>query len=112
MTLHCSLSLQGLQSPLYASCLEGNIEMVQLLVHHHAAINHMSDVSNALYNSTSISLFCCVLFTESLAYSVLLPRAHVQGGNYKVIDCVVVVVVVVVVVSQNRHISRSRYLSD
>ena len=48
VTLHCSLSLQGVQSPLYASCLNGNIEMVQLLVHHHAAINQLTDVSNAL----------------------------------------------------------------
>ena len=39
--------------------------MVQLLVHHHAAIDQPTDVSNALYNSTSISLFCCVLLTES-----------------------------------------------
>ena len=45
--------------------------MVQLLVHHHAAIDQPCDVSNALYNSTSLSLFCCVLFTESPAYSVL-----------------------------------------
>ena len=57
MTLHCSLSLQGVQSPLYASCHEGNIEMVQLLVHHHAAIDQPTDVSNALCNSTSLSLF-------------------------------------------------------
>ena len=51
VTLHCSLSLslQGVQSPLYASCLSGNIEMVQLLVHHHAAIDQLTDVSNALY---------------------------------------------------------------
>ena len=41
------LSLQGVQSPLYASCQVGNIEMVQLLVHHHAAIDQPCDVSNA-----------------------------------------------------------------
>ena len=51
------LSLQGVQTPLYVSCLVGNIEMVQLLVHHHAAIDQQIDVSNALYNSTSLSLF-------------------------------------------------------
>ena len=33
------------------------MEMVQLLVHHHAAIDQPCDVSNALYNSTSLSLF-------------------------------------------------------
>ena len=49
MTLHYSLSLQGAQSPLYVSCLEGNIEMVKLLVHHHhAAIDQPCDVNNAL----------------------------------------------------------------
>ena len=48
MTLHYSLSLQGAQSPLYISCFKGNIEMVQLLVHHHAAIDQPCDVSNAL----------------------------------------------------------------
>ena len=37
--------------------------MVKLLVHHHAAIDQPTDVS--------ICLFCCVLFTESPAYSVL-----------------------------------------
>ena len=65
------LSLQGVQSPLYVSCDVGNMEIVQLLVHHHAAINQPCDVSNALYNSTSLSLFFVVLFTESPAYSVL-----------------------------------------
>ena len=65
MILHYSLSLQGAQSPLYASCLKGNIEMVQLLVHHHAAIDQPCDVSNALYSTTSLML------TESPAYSVL-----------------------------------------
>ena len=63
INLSLSLSLQGVQSPLFISCLKGNIEMVQLLVHHHAAIDQPTDVSNALYNSTSLSLFCCVLFT-------------------------------------------------
>ena len=74
MTLHCSLSIQGAQTPLYVSCHEGNIEMVQLLVHHHAAINQPTDVSNALYNSTSLSAYYSlnpqrtysVLFTSSL----------------------------------------------
>ena len=70
MILHCFLFLQGVQSPLYASMNVGNIEMVQLLIHHHAAINQPCDVSNALhcYNSTSLQF---VLFIESLAYSVL-----------------------------------------
>ena len=45
--------------------------MVHLLVHHHALIDKPCDVSNALYNSTSLSFFVCVLFTESPAYSVL-----------------------------------------
>ena len=68
VTLHCSLSLslQGALSPLYISCHKANIEMVQLLVHHHAAIDQPCDVSNALYNSTSLSL---------------LPSAHAQGSK-------------------------------
>ena len=45
--------------------------MVHLLVHHHALIDKPCDVSNVLYNSTSLSFFVCVLFTESPAYSVL-----------------------------------------
>ena len=45
--------------------------MVHLLVHHHALVDKPCDVSNALYNSTSLSFFVCVLFTESPAYSVL-----------------------------------------
>ena len=70
MTLdYNSLSPQGEQSPLYASCLKGNIEMVQLLVHHHAAIDQPCDVSNGLYNSTSLQFISCVLLTESPAYS-------------------------------------------
>ena len=70
MTLHYFLFLQGVQSPLYASSLNGYIEMLQLLVHHHAAIDQPCDVSNALYcyNSTSLQF---ILFTESLANSVL-----------------------------------------
>ena len=52
--------------------------MVQLLVHHHAAIDQLTDVSNALYNSTSLSL---------------LPRAHAQGVKQSVCPSVVVVVV-------------------
>ena len=57
MILHYSLSLQGVQSPLYISSQVGNIEMVQLLVRHHAAIDQPTNVSNALYNSTSLGLF-------------------------------------------------------
>ena len=45
--------------------------MVHLLVHHHALLDKPCDVSNTLYNSTSLSFFVCVLFTESPAYSVL-----------------------------------------
>ena len=57
MTLRTTvLPLQGAQSPLYVACLRGNIEMVQLLVHHHAAIDQPCDVSNALYTSTSLIL--------------------------------------------------------
>ena len=48
VTLHCFLSLQGGQSPLYVSSEVGNIEMVQLLVHNHAAIDQPCDVSNVL----------------------------------------------------------------
>ena len=49
MKFRYSLSPQGEQSPLYVASFNGNIEMVQLLVHHHAAIDKPTDVSNALY---------------------------------------------------------------
>ena len=70
MTLHCSLSLQGEQSPLYVSCLNSNIEVVQLLVHHHAAIDRPTDVSIMHYTIALVSVYC-VLLNESPAYSVL-----------------------------------------
>ena len=61
--------------------------MVHLLVHHHALVDKPCDVSNELYNSTSLSFFVCVLFTESPAYSVLftssllscLPQDQFEG---------------------------------
>ena len=79
MKLRCSLSPQGEQSPLCISSFNGNIEMVQLLIHHHAAIDQPTDVSNALYNSTSLSL---------------LPRPDAQGVKQSVCPSVVIVVVV------------------
>ena len=111
MTLYSlfSLSLQGVQSPLYVSCLKGNIEMVQLLVHHHAAIDQPTDdVSNALYNSTSLSLFCSVLFTESPAYSVLFTSSLLscspQGG--------IVAATPLMAASGENHIEVARFLVE
>ena len=72
MTLHCSLSLQGVHSPLYVSCLKGNIEMVQLLVHHHAAIDQPADVSNALYNSTSLSFELCSVLSVIHIFTIIM----------------------------------------
>ena len=70
LSLSLSLSLQGVESPLYISTANGNIEMVQLLVHHHAAIDQPANVSNALYNNysttCSLSSSYSVLFTYSL----------------------------------------------
>ena len=77
MILDCSLSLQGVQSPLYVSCLVGNIEMVQLLVHHHAAIDQPAEVSNALYNSTSLSLFLLCIVYPHLHYHNIHHRMSV-----------------------------------
>ena len=76
-----SLSLQGVQSPLYVSCHEGNIEMVQLLVHHHAAIDQPTDVSNALYNITSLSLYCSLSPQHTQYYSHL----HYYHVHHRVI---------------------------
>ena len=83
VTLHCSLSLslyREYSPPLYISCLKGNVEMVQLLVHHHAAIDQPCDVSNTLYNSTSLSLFSvyCSLYSRHTQCHSHLHYYHVH----------------------------------
>ena len=58
------LSLQGSQSPLYVASLIGNVGIVQLLVHHHAAINQPT-VSLAL-SLVSVYFLCIVHWIPSM----------------------------------------------
>ena len=79
--------------------------MVQLLVHHHAAIDQPCDVSNALYNSTSLSLFSLVLFTESPAYSDLFtssPLSYSPQGD--------VAATPLIAASVDNHVDVARFL--
>ena len=80
--------------------------MVQLLVHHHAAIDQPCDVGNVLhvYNSTSLSLFSVLLFAESPAYSVLFTLSCSPQDVYAATS--------LIAASGKNHIEVARFLVE